>query len=170
MPLRSNWTGEECPIARSLEVLGDPWVLLVLRQAFLGVRRFDELRDQLRIADNVLSKRLNTLVEAGLLHKQPYRDERRTRYEYVLTEAGEDTFPIITALAQWGDKHRRHADPAVHMDVIHRGCSQPTTTADYCSHCGQRLSVEDTFWRRAGRRPRDLVLAGAFSSASGCRG
>ncbi|HEU5485910.1 MAG TPA: helix-turn-helix domain-containing protein [Microlunatus sp.] len=160
MPLRSNWTGEECPIARSLEVLGDPWALLVLRQAFMGVRRFDQLRDQLRIADNVLSKRLAGLVEAGLLRKQPYRDERRTRDEYVLTEAGEDTFPIITALALWGDKHRPHPDPTVHMDVIHRRCGHATLTADHCSHCGQRLTVDGTFWRHAGRQPRDLVLAG----------
>jgi DNA-binding HxlR family transcriptional regulator len=158
MPLRSNWAGQECPIARSLEVLGDPWVLLVLRQAFLGVRRFDQLRDQLGIADNVLSKRLNTLVEAELLRKQPYRDDSRTRYEYVLTAAGEDTFPILTALALWGDKHRPHADPAVHMDVVHRGCGHPTLTADYCSRCGGRLTVGDTSWHHAGRQPRDLVL------------
>jgi DNA-binding HxlR family transcriptional regulator len=64
MPLRSDWTGERCPIARSLEVLGDPWVMLVLRQAFSGVRRFEQLRDQLGVAENVLSKRLSTMVDA----------------------------------------------------------------------------------------------------------
>ena len=63
MPLRSDWSGEQCPIARSLEILGDPWVLLVLRQAFSGVRRFDQLRSELKIADNVLSTRLARLVD-----------------------------------------------------------------------------------------------------------
>jgi DNA-binding HxlR family transcriptional regulator len=95
MPLRSDWTGESCPIARSLEVLGDPWVMLVLRQAFSGVRRFEQLRDQLGVAENVLSKRLSTMVDAGLLRRVPYQDRRRIRHEYVLTEAGADTFPIV---------------------------------------------------------------------------
>ena len=66
MALRSDWSSENCPIARSLEVLGDPWVMLVLRQAFSGVRRFEQFREQLGVADNVLSKRLSTLVDAGL--------------------------------------------------------------------------------------------------------
>lgn len=74
----------------------------------------------------------------------------------MLTEVGEDTFPIITARAQWGDKHRYHPDPRICMDVIHRGCGRPTRTADYCSHSGQRVSVDDTFWHRAGPQPRDL--------------
>ena len=104
MPLRSDWTGESCPIARSLEVLGDPWVMLVLRQAFSGVRRFEQFRDQLGVAENVLSKRLSTMVDAGLLRRVPYQDRRRIRHEYVLTEAGADTFPIVTALI---DRRRR---------------------------------------------------------------
>jgi DNA-binding HxlR family transcriptional regulator len=106
MPLRSDWTSERCPIARSLEVLGDPWVMLVLRQAFSGVRRFEQFRDQLGVAENVLSKRLSTLVDAGLLRRVPYHDRRRTRHEYLLTEAGADTFPIITALAHTRPRRR----------------------------------------------------------------
>jgi DNA-binding HxlR family transcriptional regulator len=106
VPLRSDWSEERCPIARSLEVLGDPWVLLVLRRAFSGVRRFDQLRTELGIADNVLSNRLAKLVDAGLLRRVAYRDHQRTRYEYVLTDAGADTFPAITALAQWGERQR----------------------------------------------------------------
>jgi DNA-binding HxlR family transcriptional regulator len=161
MPLRSNWTGEECPIARSLEVLGDAWVVLVLRQAFSGVRRFDQLRDQLGVADNVLSKRLAMLVDAGLLRRVPYQDERRRRSEYVLTDAGADTFPVITALAQWGERQRPHSDPGVRMDIIHRSCGQRSTTADLCSHCGARLTVESTSWRKTWRTPHDLELVGA---------
>lgn len=160
MPLRSDWTDERCPIARSLEILGDPWIMLVLRQAFSGVRRFEQFRDQLGVADNVLSKRLNTLVEAGLLTRQPYRDDRRTRQEYVLTPAGADTLPIIIALAQWGERHRPHADPAVRMDIIHRSCAHQSHTADVCSHCGQRLTAENTSWRKTWQQ-HDLELVGA---------
>lgn len=160
MPLRSDWTAERCPIARSLEVLGDPWIMLVLRQAFSGVRRFDEFRDQLGVADNVLTKRLATLVEAGLLQRRPYHDGRRTRHEYVLTKAGADTLPIITALALWGDQHRPHVDPSVRMDIIHRSCGHESHTADICSHCGQRLTPHNTSWRKTWR-PQDLELTGA---------
>lgn len=161
MPLRSDWTGERCPIARSLEVLGDPWVLLVLRQSFSGVRRFEQFRDQLGVADNVLSKRLASLVEAGLLNRRPYQDGRRTRQEYVLTEAGADTFPIITALAHWGEQHRPHTDPTVRMDTIHRSCAHRSDTADICSHCGERLTAGTTSWRKTWRQPHDLELTGA---------
>ena len=161
MPLRSDWTSENCPIARSLEVLGDPWVLLVLRQAFSGVRRFDQFRDQLGVADNVLSKRLATLVDAGLLRRVAYQDRRRTRSEYVLTDAGADTLPVIIALAQWGERQRSHADPDVRMDIIHRTCGCRSTTADLCSHCGARLTVETTLWWKTWRTPQDMALTGA---------
>ena len=165
MPLRSDWSEENCPIARSLEVLGDPWVMLVLRQAFSGVRRFDQFREQLGVADNILSKRLTALVDAGLLRRVPYQDQHRTRHEYVLTDAGADTFPIVTALAQWGDLHRPHPDRRVRMDVIHRTCEHRTTTAEHCSHCGERLSIDTTSWRKTWRNPPDLPLTGAGAAA-----
>lgn len=85
----------------------------------------------------------------------PYQDWRRTRHEYVLTEAGADTFPIITALAQWGERHRPHADPGIRMDIVHRSCGHPSTTAEFCSHCGQRLTVEATSWRQSWRDAQD---------------
>jgi DNA-binding HxlR family transcriptional regulator len=100
MALRSDWSNENCPIARSLEVLGDPWVMLVLRQAFSGVRRFEQFREQLGVADNVLSKRLSTLVDAGLLRRVPYQDQRRTRHEYVLDGCRRRYLP---------DRHRARA-------------------------------------------------------------
>lgn len=163
MPLRSDWTTEYCPIARSLEVLGDPWVVLVLRQAFSGVRRYEQLRSELGIADNVLSNRLGRLVDADLLRREPYRDHQRVRYEYVLTDAGADTLPIITALAQWGERHRPHPDSGVRMDIVHRDCGHRSTTADLCSHCGDPLTAETTSWRRSWRTPAELELTGAAS-------
>jgi DNA-binding HxlR family transcriptional regulator len=134
--------------------------LLVLRQAFSGVRRFDQFRDQLGVADNVLSKRLATLVDAGLLRRVAYQDRRRTRSEYVLTDAGADTLPVITALAQWGERHRPHADPDVRMDIIDRMCGCRSTTADFCSDCGARLTVDTTLWRKTWRTPQDMALTG----------
>ena len=108
MPLRSDWSSAPCPIARSLDVLGDPWVLLIARQAFYGTRRFADFRERLDIADNVLSRRLSIMVEADLLQRVPYRDDRRTRDEYVLTAAGEDLLPILHAMVLWAAKHERH--------------------------------------------------------------
>jgi DNA-binding HxlR family transcriptional regulator len=135
--------------------------MLALRQAFSGARRFDQFRDQLGVAENVLSKRLRTMVDAGLLRRVPYQDQRRPRHEYVLTETGADTFPIITALAQWGERHRPHPDPGTRMDIVHRSCGHQSTTADLCSHCGERLTVESTSWRKSWRDPQDLELTGA---------
>jgi DNA-binding HxlR family transcriptional regulator len=133
----------------------------VLRQAFAGVRRFDEFRASLGAADNVLSKRLSFLVGAGLLERVPYRDQHRTRYEYVLTEAGADTLPVLTALAQWGERQRPHPDASVRMDVIHRPCGQQSTTADLCSYCGERMTVDTTSWQKTWRSPQQLHLKGA---------
>ena len=78
----------------------------------------------------------------------------------MLTAAGADTFPIITALAQWGEQYRPHADPAVRMDIIHRTCGHRSSTADFCSNCGERLTVETSSWRKSWR-PKDLELSGA---------
>ena len=161
MPLRSDWTARECPIARSLQVLGDPWTVLVLRQAFSGVRRFDDFRSQLEIADNVLSKRLSSLVDAGLLQRVGYRDKNRARQEYVLTPAGADTLPVLTALAQWGERHCPHPDPGVRMEIVHRTCDQQSTTSELCSNCGEPLTTDTTIWRKTWRTPADLELSGA---------
>jgi DNA-binding HxlR family transcriptional regulator len=140
--------------------------MLVLRQAFSGVRRFEQFRDQLGVAENVLSKRLTTMVDAGLLRRVPYEDRRRTRHEYVLTEAGPTPSRSSPrsrngASGQWGERHRPHADPGIRMDIVHRSCGHPSTTAEFCSHCNQRLIVEATSWRKSWRDPQDLKLTGA---------
>ncbi|MBM9469271.1 winged helix-turn-helix transcriptional regulator [Nakamurella leprariae] len=149
MPLRSDWSGDRCPIARSLDVVGDPWALLVLRQALQGARRYEDFRRSLSVADNVLSRRLAHLVEAGLLRREPYRDGGRTRQEYRLTEAGAELLPVLNALAQWGERHRPHADPAVHMDVVHTACGAVTAGPDRCTACGAELAAGDVTWRKS---------------------
>ena len=105
VPLRSDWSGDDCPIARSLDVLGDPWTLLILREVFSGNHRFDTIRDRLEVADTVLTKRLRAMVAAGLLEAVAYAGSTRPRYDYVLTAAGRDTRPVLKALARWDDAH-----------------------------------------------------------------
>jgi DNA-binding HxlR family transcriptional regulator len=95
-----------CAIARSLEVVGRRWTLLILREAVSGVTRFDEFRKRLSIAPDVLSARLTTLVERGVLTREPYREDgARSRMDYRLTAAGRELFVVLGALQQWGDEH-----------------------------------------------------------------
>lgn len=93
----------ECPIARSLEQLGEGWRLLILREVFLGVRRFHDLERRLSIPASTLTRRLNVLCEHGLLSPHAYA-ERPTRYEYTLTPKGEDTLPVLLAIGAWGNR------------------------------------------------------------------
>ncbi|MFB2598279.1 winged helix-turn-helix transcriptional regulator [Herbiconiux sp. P17] len=96
-----------CSVARSLEVLGEKWTLLIVREAFLGRTRFSEFTDSLGIARDILANRLGTLVEYGVLSRQPYREAgERERDEYVLTQAGRELLPIMAAFTAWGDRHR----------------------------------------------------------------
>jgi len=94
----------QCPIARSLERVGEWWSILILRDAFAGLTRFDQFQTSLDIAPNMLTRRLKSLVDAGLLERRRYSD-RPPRYEYVLTERGNDFRPVVVALYAWGNKH-----------------------------------------------------------------
>jgi DNA-binding HxlR family transcriptional regulator len=146
VPLRSDWSAATCPIARSLDVVGDPWVVLVLREALTGATRFEQFRSALGIADNVLSRRLAAMVEAGLLTRAPYDAGNRTREEYLLTDAGADLLPVLNALAQWGECHRPAATGR--MEVVHDRCGEVMSSADTCTSCGARLSADTVSWRR----------------------
>src|SRR6516165_5286715 len=101
---RKSFGNMQCPIARSLERVGEWWSILILRDASLGLTRFDEFQESLGIAPNILTRRLKALVEAGLLERRRY-SERPPRDEYVLTEAGRDFRPVLWALLAWGNKH-----------------------------------------------------------------
>jgi DNA-binding HxlR family transcriptional regulator len=101
-----NLTTGSCAIARSLAVIGERWTMLILREAFWGATRFAQFKDALGVASDVLADRLATLVEHGVLTKEPYQEEgARTRYEYRLTPAGEELQVVLSALQQWGDEH-----------------------------------------------------------------
>ncbi len=101
---RKSFGNMQCPIARSLERVGEWWSILILRDAFLGLTRFDQFQKSLGIAPNMLTRRLNGLVESGLLERRRY-SERPPRDEYVLTERGRDFRPVLWALLAWGNKH-----------------------------------------------------------------
>ena len=129
---------ENCSIARTLAVLGERWTLLILRQSFLGVKRFDELQRTLGIARNVLADRLQTLVGEGVLERRRYQD-RPPRYEYRLTERGLDLHPVIFSLMKWGDKHAAPNGPP--RLTLHRGCGGEIDDYLTCSKCGARVTA-----------------------------
>ncbi len=103
-----------CPIARSLEHVGEWWSILILREAFNGRTRFDEFRDILGVAPNILTRRLKALVAAGLLERRPYC-ERPPRYEYILTARGRDFRPVMLSLMAWGNRHFAPEGPTVQI-------------------------------------------------------
>jgi DNA-binding HxlR family transcriptional regulator len=120
-----------CSVARTLDVVGDRWSLLVLRDAFNGVRRFDDLQRRLGAARTVLSARLATLVEHGVLDKVPYRDPgQRERFEYRLTEMGRDLQPVVLALLEFGDRHL--ADPEGPPVEVRHDCGAAVHVALVC--------------------------------------
>jgi len=100
---RKSFRDVNCSVAQGLELIGEWWTLLIIRDTFMGVRRFDDFQRRLGISRNVLNQRLTRLVDEGILRKVPYQD-RPVRYDYRLTEKGIDLWPVITAIRQWGDK------------------------------------------------------------------
>jgi DNA-binding HxlR family transcriptional regulator len=126
-----------CPIARALSVVGDRWTMLILREAFLGTRRFEDLQQRTGAARNLLSDRLEKLVAQGVLERRPYQ-EKPTRYEYRLTEKGLDLYPVMMALVRWGDRwlDDGRGRPIEHR---HKRCGQVMQMEAVCSECGERL-------------------------------
>jgi DNA-binding HxlR family transcriptional regulator len=110
--LRNDYEGQNCSIARALEIVGERWTLLIVRDAFLGLRRFDQFQASLGIARNVLTDRLNRLVEEGVLDRIRY-SERPERHEYRLTPKGRDLQIALAGLMQWGDKHVSDKPPRI---------------------------------------------------------
>lgn len=138
-----------CSIARTLEVVGQKWTLLVVREALLGATRYAEFRSRLGIAPDVLADRLTTLVEHGILERRPYRDEgEREREEYVLTGAGRDLMPVLTAMLQWGDAHRPTGDDPAGRSV-QRESGRPVRLT-YVSEDGRELGADEVQLVRRG--------------------
>ncbi|WP_322769207.1 helix-turn-helix domain-containing protein [Frankia sp. Cr1] len=135
---RKSFADMPCSVAQCLEVVGEWWSMLILRDVFFGVSRFDAFQDRLGISRNVLNQRLNKLVESGILTKNPY-NQHPPRYDYRLTEKGRDLWPVLESMRQWGDKHAAPDGPPVLMR--HTNCGQVSTAVMTCSSCGEPLEA-----------------------------
>jgi DNA-binding HxlR family transcriptional regulator len=155
----------QCPVARSLERVGEWWSMLIIRDALHGLTRFDQFEESLGIAPNMLARRLGALVKAGILEKRRY-SERPPRYEYVLTERGRDFQPVIVAIQAWGNKHFApegasvllvHAKTGVVADpvMVDRKTGRPLTQPEYvmapgpAAGEGTRRKLESSNWGHA---------------------
>jgi DNA-binding HxlR family transcriptional regulator len=131
-----------CPIARSLSILGDRWTLLIIRNAFMRTRRFDDFQKQLGITRHLLSERLNRLVEHQILKKELYQTAP-SRYEYKLTDKGLALYPVIMALTIWGNNWLNEEKKYPVLTYIHKDCGHRIYSAMSCCHCNSELTVKN---------------------------
>jgi len=140
--LGRTYEDQHCSIARTLELVGERWTLLILRDTMNGVRRFGDLAEHLGIARNVLQDRLTRLVDADMLERVPYQD-RPLRHEYRLTAKGRDLWPVMVALMHYGDRHfAPHGPPEV---LRHKGCGGVVDDRRTCETCGARLVYGEAY-------------------------
>jgi DNA-binding HxlR family transcriptional regulator len=135
-----------CPIARALAVIGERWTLLVLRECFSGARRFEDFQRGLGISRTVMAARLGSLVDAGILERQAYRD-RPERHEYVLTPKGKDLSDTMLVLAAWGNRHLA-GDQGALVEHTHTTCGHVFRPVVTCSECGEAVSSRTIRMRR----------------------
>ncbi|HEX8630374.1 MAG TPA: helix-turn-helix domain-containing protein [Catenuloplanes sp.] len=132
-PAALQWSVDSCTIGRAMAILGEKWTVVVFREVFSGVRRFDDMRDRTGIPRQVLANRLALLVRHGLLRREPYREPgARVRHEYRLTERGFDLYPVLIAVREWGDRYL--ADPdGPPLRTVHRDCGADVHTELHCA-------------------------------------
>jgi len=157
--LGRTYEGQNCSVAKTLELVGERWTVLILRDVFLGRRRFDEMADNLKIARNVLTQRLQRLVEEGVLEKVAYQ-ERPERFEYRLTDKGLDLWPVMITLMQFGDRYYAPDGPPI--VVTHKGCGGTMDAHRICTTCGEKLTANQV---RAHAGPGAIQEAPAPASA-----
>jgi DNA-binding HxlR family transcriptional regulator len=136
---RASFEDMNCSIARSLEVIGEWWTLLILRDVFLGVTRFEQFQARLGIARNILTNRLDKLVAEGVLERRVY-DEARQRADYVLTDKGRALWPIIVTIRQWGDEWIL-GEGRQPVELLHKSCGHRSIATLVCDHCGEALEA-----------------------------
>lgn len=146
MVTRTRFDDSDCPVARSVDAIGDWWSLLIVRDAFDGSRRFGEFQRSLGVAKNILTARLRALVAGGVLESVPASDGSAYR-EYILTPKGRDLFPVIVALRQWGEQHFfEPGEP--HSELLDRRHDQPLRPLEVLSADGRRLDSEGAAVRK----------------------
>ena len=137
---RTDFGGMACSIARTLDVIGEAWSPLVLRDVWVGLNRFDQIQADLKISRKVLTERLNHLVDEGVLERHPY--DQRPRYEYRLTEKGVDLVDLLMVMTRWGDKWLAgEAGPPVLYR--HHACGEISSVDLRCAHCGEPMHAND---------------------------
>lgn len=159
MPYRP-FTDQNCSIAASLSIVGDRWTLLVMRDILLGRRRFAEIKRGTGIASNILTDRLEILVEHGLLRRKLY-SEHPESYEYIPTRKGLDINPVIIALLQWGDQHAAPAAGPPRV-AVHTTCGHDAHPQLQCSHCGERIESGELRVRPGPGATAEQVAAGTL--------
>jgi DNA-binding HxlR family transcriptional regulator len=152
---RTSFVDMQCSVAQALEQIGEWWTLLIIRDALLGVRRFEHFQRRLGIARNILSARLDTLVEHGILERRAY-SERPERFEYLMTPKGRALWEVMTAIRQWGDDWALDADehPIV---LVHDGCGHVCRSVPHCSECGEELTLPGIHVEPAPAAPPQFV-------------
>jgi DNA-binding HxlR family transcriptional regulator len=141
--------GQRCPVAKSLELVGDRWTLLLVRDLLPGARRFQDFHDSLPgIPPNILSQRLKLMEEHGLATRRFY-SEHPPRAEYLLTPKGQELGVVVAALASWGTRHVHRSSA-----LVHRDCGHPVELKYFCTHCADRVSGKTVGMARAARRSR----------------
>lgn len=133
---------QHCSIARSLAEIGDRWTLLLIRDAVMGARRFEQFVERSGAARNIVTDRLNKLCAAQILEASLYQ-QKPDRYEYRLTEKGKELYPVLMALVHWGDKWLLDEDQ-VPVTLVHSGCGKATHAVPVCAECGEELQYGDT--------------------------
>jgi DNA-binding HxlR family transcriptional regulator len=159
--LNHDYPGQTCSIAQSLEVIGERWSLLIVRDVLNGNRRFGEMQASLGVARNVLSARLQRLIAEGILERRPYQQSPE-RYEYFLTEKGLDLWPALIALLNWGDRYSSSPDGPPKI-IIHKECGGQVSERGICESCGELLHARDAKQIPGPGSP--LALAGASTEA-----
>jgi len=136
MPLGSDYADQDCALARALAILGERWTLLIVRDAFHGLTRYDEFLRSLGLATNVLSARLQKLVEHGVLERTG------SRGSYHLTQKGRDLFPVVLTLMAWADRYEPGPNGR-EVSILHTGCDHEAGGALRCEHCGEPITLRD---------------------------
>jgi DNA-binding HxlR family transcriptional regulator len=135
---RKSFEAMNCSVAQTLEVVGEWWTMLIVRDCFLGITRFDDFQQRLGISRNILTERLEHLVARDVLVRVPYQ-EHPIRYDYRLTDKGRDLWLVLNALREWGDRWEAEDGPPVVL--VHRACDHETSIVPVCSSCGEHLDA-----------------------------
>lgn len=138
---KRSFADMNCPIAQTLDLIGEWWTLLIIRNAFCGMCRFDDFQRHLDISTNILSARLQRLVASGILLRQPAPDDGRA-VEYTLTDKGRALYPVLLAITQWGETWAPHPDGA-RLQLLERASGQPVAGLAAVSHDGRSLPLAD---------------------------